>query len=221
MPTGSQGDIVARIKAVLPSGWFQGDTPVLDGVLSGIAWALSFVFDLAAYARLQTRISTATDGFLDLISADFFGTGLPRKPQEADTAFRNRILAQLLLERATRRALIRVLQLLTGRTPLVFEPARPADTGGYSTNSCGYGVAGGYGSLACPYQAFVTAFRPTGQGIPFVGGYGSSVGGYGTASRLEYANPSLIQGAVTDADIYAAIDSVKPAGTIVWTQISS
>lgn len=221
MTTGSPTDIVARIKTGLPNGWFQGDTPLLDGVLNGIAWALARVYDLTAYARLQTRVATATDGFLDLISADFFGPGLPRKPLEADDAFRSRILAQLLLERGTRRGLVRVLRLLTGRTPKVFEPARPADAGGYNTNSCGYGAAGGYGSLAVPYQAFVVAYRPVGQGIPFVGGYGSTVGGYSTPSQLEYANPSLIQGAVTDNDIYAAIDSVHVAGTIIWTQIQS
>ncbi len=35
------------------------------------------------------------------------------------------------------------------------------------------------------------------------------------------ASLSQIQGAVTDADIYAAIDSVKPVGTVVWTRISN
>jgi hypothetical protein len=221
MPVGTQVDIVSRIKTVLPNGWFQGDTPILDGVLNGIAWALAFVYSLASYTQLQSRISTATDGFLDLISADFFGSGLPRRSQENDSAFRTRILAELLLERGTRKGLIRVLQLLTGRTPKVFEPARPADTGGYNTNSCGYGVAGGYGSLAVPYQAFVIAYRPRGQGIPNIAGYNFPQGAYSTASQSEYANETLIQGAVTDADIYAAIDSVKVAGTLIWTQIQS
>lgn len=221
MAAGDQQDFVNRIKAVLPSGWFRDETPVLDGVLNGIAWALALAYSLAAYTRLQTRISTATDGFLDLISADYFGGAMPRKPQESDTAFRNRILASLLRERGTRRGLIRALELLTGRTPWVFEPARPADTGGYGVGGVGYGMAGGYGSLALSDQAFVIAYRPVGQGIPNIAGYGSSSGGYGAGSEAMYANPSLIQGAVTDADIYAAIDSVKLAGTTVWTQIQS
>lgn len=222
MATGDQQDITGRLKAVLPGGWFSQDsTPVLDGFLNGIAWALSLVYSLAAYARQQTRIRTATDGFLDLISFDFFGDRLPRKALESDAAFRSRILAELLLEKGTRKGLIRALEILTGRTPRVFESARAADTGAYNTNTMGYGMAGGYGSLALPFQAFVTAYRPIGQGIPFVGGYGSSVGAYSTPSQLEYANPSLIQGAVTDADIYTTIDAVKPAGTILWTQISS
>jgi hypothetical protein len=221
MSSGTQADIVTRIKTVLPNGWFQGDTPILDGVLNGIAWALAFIYSLASYTQLQARISTATDGFLDLISADFFGSTLPRRSQENDSSFRTRILAELLLQRATRSALIGVLQLLTGRTPKVFEPARPTDTGGYCMSVMGYGMAGGYGSLACPYQAFVIAYRPLGQGIPFVGGYGSSVGAYSTPSQLEYANESLTQGAVSDDDIYSAIASSKPEGTIVWAQIIS
>jgi len=221
MDIGDQQDMVSRLKALLPGGWFRDSTPVLDGVLNGIGWALAAVYGLAAYARLQTRISTATDGFLDLISFDFFRGSLPRKHQDADSAFRMRILAQLLLEKGTRRGLIRVLQLLTGRTPWVFEPSRAADAGCYNTNTMGYGVAGGYGSLALPFQAFVVAYRPTGQGIPFIAGYNSPEGAYSTPSQTEYANPSLIQGAVTDADIYAAIDAVQPEGTIIWTRISS
>src|SRR5437762_266459 len=110
MTTGTQGDIVTRLKAVLPNGWFRGDTPILDGVLNGIAWALAQVYSLTDYARLQTRIATATDGFLDLISFDLFGGAFPRKPQESDPGFRTRIQAELLLERGTRHGLIRALE---------------------------------------------------------------------------------------------------------------
>ena len=70
-------------------------------------------------------------------------------------------------------------------------------------------------------SAFVVAFRPSGQGIPNIAGYTNPQGAYSTASQTEYANPSLIQGAVTDASIYAAIASVKPIGTTIWTRISS
>jgi hypothetical protein len=221
MTVGTQADILSRIKAVLPNGWFTGSTPILDGVLNGIASALAQVYSLTSYARLQTRIATATDGFLDLISFDYFGSMYPRKSMESDAAFRGRIQAELFLERGTRHGLIRALQILTGRTPKVFEPARPADTGGYGTNSMGYCVAGGYGSVLLPYQAFVIAYRPVGQGIPYVAGYGNPEGAYGTPSQIEYANQSLIQGAVTDQDIFNAISSVAPAGTIVWSQIQS
>ncbi len=75
--------------------------------------------------------------------------------------------------------------------------------------------------MLLPYQAFVTAFLPAGTGIPYVAGYGTPDGGYGQASQAELASIRMIQDAVTDAEIYAAIDSVKPAGTIVWTHISN
>lgn len=221
MATGDQADIASRIKSLLPNGWFRDSTPILDAVLNGIAWALSYIYGLTSYAKLQTRIATATDGFLDLISFDFFGAALPRKVQELDSAFRARIQAELFLERATRHGLIGALQMLTGRTPIVFEPARPLDTGAYNKNIWGYNVAGGYGSLQLPFQAFVIAYRPKGQGIPNIAGYGNPEGAYNTGSQIEYANPSMTLGAVTDSDIYAAIDSVKPAASIIWTKILS
>jgi hypothetical protein len=85
----------------------------------------------------------------------------------------------------------------------------------------GYGVAGAYGSLVHPYQAFITAYRPLGTGIPYVAGYGSSPSGYSIASRGEYASLSMVQASVSDSDIYAAIANVIPAGTIAWVRISS
>lgn len=221
MATGDTQDIAARLKALLPNGWFRDTAPVLDAVLSGIATALASAYSLCAFARLQTRISTASDGFLDLIGFDYFGGKLPRRASEGDDSYRARILDALLAEKGTRRGMIRTLTALTGRTPRVFEPERPADTGGYRVGGAGYGVAGGYGALNAPYQAFITAFRPIGQGIPNLGGYGSGVGGYSVGGQLSYASLSQVQGAVTDADIYAAINDVIPAGTTAWTQIQS
>jgi len=222
MATGDTQDVITRIKALLPSGWFSSVTPVLDTVLTGIALVLSHVYEQISYARLQTRIATATDGFLDLISFDFFGSALPRALQESDTLFRTRIQANLLLERGTRHGLIRALQILTGRTPIVFEPANPQDCGGWNQpNGLAYGLVGGWGNLSLPYQCFVTAYRPTGQGVPNVAGWGNPQGALNTGSQIEYVNQSMITGAVTDADIYAQIDRVKEAGTIVWTRISS
>jgi hypothetical protein len=221
MTTGSQKDTVRRIKSLLPNGWFQGDTPILDAVLAGIAWALAQVYSFAAYARLQTRITTATDGFLDLISYDFFGIGLPRKLNEPDSSFRTRIKSLLLLERATRAGLIKTLTALTGRIPWVFEPANTGDTGGLNTNSMGLNAAGGLGNLSLPFQCFVIAYRPVGQGIPNIAGLGYPQGALNTPSQSALSNLSQIVGAITDADIYRTIDSVMPVGTIAWTQISS
>ena len=212
--------VFERVKSLLPGGWF-GDSPVLTGVLSGIARLLSGADDFIQYARLQTRIKTATDGFLDLIARDFFGDTLKRRAGEMDNPLRSRILSQLFIEKVTRRGVILALEALTGRTPQVFEPARPADTGGYNTNSMGYGVAGGYGSLKLHHQAFITAYRPAGQGIPRVAGYGSPSGGYSTPSRASYASLNDVVGAVTDLDIFAAVSAAKPVGTTLWTRILS
>lgn len=221
MTPGSQSDILSRIKALLPNGWFRDETPVLDAILGGIASAFAAVFDLTTYARLQTRIATATDGFLDLIAYDFLGTTLPRRAGESNDAYRARIQAELLLERGTRNGMIRALQILTGRTPIIFEPSRPADTGGLNTNSMGLNVAGGLGSLALPYQVFITAYRPVGQGIPNVAGLGFPQGALNTGSQTELASLDMIAGTVTDSDIYATVDSVIEAGTIAWVKIQS
>jgi hypothetical protein len=220
MATGDQQDFFQRIKTLVPR-WFGDSMPTIDALVQGLAWAGSFVYSLWAYAKQQTRILTATDGWLDMIAADFFGAALLRQSNQSDASFRARVVINLFRERATRGGIVKVLQDLTGRTPLVFEPLRPADAGCYGGPAIGYGMAGGYGSMLLPFQALVTAYRPTGQGIPMVAGYGISTGGYGQASRADYAAMSMIQGAVTDADIYAAIDSVKPAGTIIWTRINS
>lgn len=192
---------------------------IRDALLTGIANMMAFIYALLAYVRVQTRIATATDGFLDLIAADFFGNGLPRQGGQSDVSYRARIQSAIFLERGTRNALVRVLLQLTGRAPIVFEPQRPADTGGYGV-ACGYSAGGGYGSLAYPYQSFVTAFRPAWTGLASIAGYGTPTGAYNIGSQAEYASLSTV-GGIQDNDIYAAIDSVRVAGTIIWARISS
>jgi hypothetical protein len=66
---------------------------------------------------------------------------------------------------------------------------------------------------------FITAFRPTGSGIPNVIGWGGSAGGWSRAGQLKWSNLSEVQGFVTDSDIYALIAAVKPAGTRAWVKI--
>lgn len=218
MATGDQDDFVRRLKSVLPVQWFNDSNPILDAVLNGLASALSWVYQLYAYAVLQTRILTATDGWLDIIANDFFGERIKRQSGQTDDEFLNVIRINLFRERGTRQAIIKVLEDLTGHTPKIIEPARPQDCGGYNMPSIGYGVAGAYGSLSMPYQAFVIAYRPTGAGIPYVGGYTSTVSGYSTPSRGKYASYTELTG-VTDSQIYAAVASVKMEGTTVWVRI--
>ena len=212
--TGDTPDFVSRLKANLPTRWFPDATPVLDAVLTGLATAWSSLYALLADVRLQSRIATATGSFLDGASADFFAARLPRRTAEPDGAFRVRIMRALAREHATRAALASMLRDLTGRTPTIFEPARIADTGAYATPAMGYGVAGAWGSLALPFQVFVTVRRPQGSGI-------ASIAGYGTPGPLARASLAQISGQVTDRDIYAAIASVMPTATTAWTHITN
>jgi len=220
--TGDQADIFARLSERIPKGWFGSFHPLLDAILRGVSNALSAVYSAYAYMVLQTRLQTSTDGWLDLLAADYFGpNGLPRNPGESDSAYRNRIKINIIRERGTRAAVVKILTDLTGRAPTIIEPQRPADTGVYGGPLIGYGVAGSYGSRMLAYQAFVTAYRPLGSGIPNVGGYGTSVGGYSRGSQLEYANISSSQTGITDAQIYAAVASVIPVATIAWMRIQN
>jgi hypothetical protein len=212
---GDQTDMLSRLRAALPARWFPDVAPVLDGLLSGLAQAQASTFGLIAYARGQTRIATATDLWLDLIAQDCFGVRVQRRAAEADGPFRARIQRELLRPRATRAALAAQLLDLTGSTPWIFEPSRPADTGAWG-GPAGYGVAGGWGNLAMPFQCLVVARRPLTGGIPLLPGYGS--GGYRVAGA--YASLAALAG-VTDADIDATIAAVMPACGIAWTRITA
>lgn len=232
MPTGDQTDAAARAKGTLPGAWFPDTaagapsaTPVLDGALAGPAWCWSWLYGLLDYAAAQHRIAAATDSNLDLIAGDYFGTFLIRRLGETDTAYRQRILANLLVPRGTRAAVIAALTRLTGQTPTVFEPARPADTGawghigGPTVTGLGYGIAGGWGDLQLPAQFFVTAKRPSGGGIAFAAGWNTGAGGWGVGS-IEWGSMAQIANEVTDADIYAAVNLSRPAGTTAWVAIT-
>lgn len=205
-------------------------TPVLDAILNGLANTWSWFYSLYAYVNLQTRIATATDVWLDITAQDFLGGAIFRKPGEPDTNFSTRIRKEIVRVRDTRAGLIQAIVDLTGRTPTVFEPAMAYDTGGYgftgmtAGTGLGYGVAGGFGSLALPFQCFVTAYRPAGGGIANVAGfyYGSgwAGGGYGVGA-IEWGDLAMSIGQITDTDIDNAIVSVMPAATIAWTHISN
>jgi hypothetical protein len=221
--TGDQTDFQHRLRTVLPANWFPDAVPLLDGLLAAMGAGWSLIYNMLRYVTSQTRISTASDIWLDLIAWDFFGGRLGRRPGEGDDAIRNRIILEMFRERATRSALENVLQDLTGRAPIIFEPARTTDTGGYGSfggqgGGVAYNAAGGWGNLNLPFQCFVSAYRPNEGGIAQVMGWGSIAGGYGVGI-IEYASLALIQVLVTDADIYSAITGVVPAATVSWTKI--
>ena len=157
---GDQSDQFNRIKALIPPNWFSDTATYLDAIIWGFSCVNAFIYTLIAYAKLQTRIKTATDGWLDLIASDFFGTSIVRGQNQTDDSFRNQIVINLFRERGTRNSVSRVLIDITKQTPTIVEPMRMLDTGAYGAPINGYGMAGGYGSMILKYQATVTAHRP-------------------------------------------------------------
>lgn len=219
-PVGSAGDIAARIRQLLPS-WFADRNPTANALLAGAASALTFAYGLYSYAAAQSRIFTANGIWLDLIAQDFYAVAITRGPNQNDDGFRASILANLFRPRATRQGMNDALLTLTGNAPDILEPFAPADTGAYGVGYAGYGAAGGYGSQAIAAQVFITAFRPVQYGIAQVAGYSVATAGYGMPSQAEYASLAVVSSIVTDADIYAAIDATKAAGTCMWVRINN
>jgi hypothetical protein len=225
--TGDLPDFVSRLRTVLPKRWFAEQSPNLEVVLTSLATPWVWLYDLITYVIAQTRLVTATDDWLDLISNDYLGDALGRKPNEADFSYRNRIQRALLHEAATRSAVSVGLENLTGSQPIIFEPANCMDAGSYGGLAGGpnipgtglaYGLAGGWGSLNLPLQVFVTVTRPATPGLGMLAGYGTANGAYGDG-EIGYVDLSLLPGHVSDADIQGTLCSLLPVNTVAWLRL--
>ncbi len=217
---GDIADIVGRLVAALPGRWFGSSSPNLMGLLSSIGTSWVWLYDRITYVIQQTRLLTATEEWLDLISNDYFGAAMTRKSGEPDSSFRTRIQTALLAEAATRDAVSAGLQSLTGTMPTIFEPAKCSDTGGYGLIGGGmaYGSAGGWESLSLPLQCFITVTRPPTLGANGIAGYGTPAGGFGEGS-ISYVDLGLLPGEVTDQDIQDAISRLMPINAVAWLRI--
>lgn len=228
MSVGDQQDITSRLQSYLPRGWF-GDwskAPIIGGLLAGIASVFAVTYALIMFFWAQTRLGTSSGGWIDLWASDFLGTTLPRKPNESDASYIQRIQIAVFQKRATRPAMVAVLTQLTGRAPIIFEPNRPLDTGclGANTGVASFCGVARMGSLACPYGALITAYRPRVTG-------GSAGAAYCNAIVISALNTPLSQSytgsladevsAATDADILAAINATRPIGTNIGVAISN
>ena len=206
-----------RLASTLPDKWFADDAVILPRLLGGMGAAWAAVFDLIAAVQRQTRVLTVDGEFLDLAAADFRSARFQRRDGESDALFRARLLP-IFREKVTRASLVARLVAVTDNVPQVFEPMRPADTGGYGV-AMGYGVAGRYGSALMHNEMLIQVARPAGQGIPLVAGYGTPAGGYGVG-RAVYAGLADAAPHVTDADIYEAVADTIPAGAIAWVSLT-
>lgn len=228
MATGDQNDILSRLQSYIPRGWFGdwSEAPIVSALLTGIASVFTTIYLLVMFFRAQTRLDTSTGGWIDLWAADFFGGNLPRKPNESDSSYIARIKVALFQDRATRPAMISVLTQLTGRAPIIFEPARPLDSGclGANTGVNSFCGVARMGSIACPFSALITVFRPQVSG-------GSAGAAYCNAIVISALNTPLSQSytgsladevsAATDADIYAAINATRPIATNIGVAITN
>jgi hypothetical protein len=137
---------------------------------------------MLGFVKAQTRVNTATGGWLDLCAADYFGHGgLPRLQYEQDSAYRARILYNLTAPRGTLAGMRGMLTQLTGNVPVIVQPGNPVSCGGLATpanpaagggglafynGNTELGGAGNIGSLTMPGQVLITVERPTtGWGI--------------------------------------------------------
>ena len=228
MATGDTSDITGRLRAYLPRGWFGdwSEAPYISALLAGIASTLAVVYTLIEFFIAQTRLGSSSGGFIDMWADDFFGTTLPRKPSETDASYIARIQARLFQKTATRPGMSAALKSLTGRAPIIFEPMRPLDTGcmGKNTGVTSFCGVARMGSLACPYQAWITVYRPRVSG-------GSAGAAYSNAAPITALHTKTTNAytasladetsAASDADIYELIEAVRPAATSIGVCITN
>jgi len=184
------------------------------------------MYTLIMFFWAQTRIQTSSGGWIDIWATDFFGTNLPRNAGESDASYIARIQVSIFQARATRPAMISVLTQLTGRAPIIFEPARPLDSGCFGANTgpaSFYGVAR-FGSIACPFGALITAYRPKVTGNSAGSAYfdAPTWSAFNTPLSNSYYGGLAAQSSVaSDAAIYAAINATRPIATNIGVRISN
>ena len=209
--TGDSDDLLYRLRRLVPP-WFG--TPaaavVVDAMLAGAAAVLSFFYAIYAYAKLQTRLATMTDGWLDFAAGDFFGKFM-RFSGEQDPGYGRRIRLEVFRDRNTRHGIDRQVFDLYGLHPEVFEAWRPGCCGGYGLGGLGYGVVGRYGCENAPAEVIIVMPEPQNYGIPNRGGWGSGTGGYGIGNFSYVDDQDIIGSGPTQADLFAALDGVRTA----------
>lgn len=218
MAIGDQDDIAARLERVL-APWFGDDDDAkaaINALMRAPAWALAQLHSLVVYARKQTRLATATDGWLELVAYDFLGDELPRATDEPDAEYSLRIRREIVRDRVTRKALSQLIIDLTGSAPEMYRPTRAGDCGGWGMPGLAYGRVGKWGSRRAPYEVWLTVPYPQGYGIPDRGGWGTGVGGYGVGN-FSYVDDADLKGSgPTATDILAAVAANKAAGVTAY-----
>ncbi len=242
MAVGDFDDIYNRLIKNIPD-WFGTDHPNLDALLQAFVSVFYFHYnDQYLYALLQQRIQTATDDNLDLISQDYLGLYLPRRPNENDDTYRQRILATVVQEKGTRNGMSNALRILTGYTPLIYEGWNADDcmcygdgadplentviTGGYSyfdddgiQQTFGDMAYGDMSSDFFPYQFEIVVYLDSNQGLGDFPGYDpigipyDPVYYFGYDEDWYYGDESMVTTIITDSMIRQVIELTKTLGT--------
>lgn len=113
----------------VPASWTSSEAKKRRGtfytLMSAIGLMLAFIKGNIDQLKRQFRIATATGNTLDVMSVDYFSLiknlRLPRILNETDNQFRERIRAELLQLRTTKRGIRRVVNRVTGAQPVVLE----------------------------------------------------------------------------------------------------
>lgn len=221
---GTSLDILSRVKRLIPGRWFSWVAPYRDAVLGGLSDDFAWAFSLIGYARLQTRLATATGPWLDILAYDFLNRYLLRRGMD-DNTFRTIIQATILQERVTRAGVQNaVTTLLDGVPPRIIEPWSTGDCGSwYGVNKKGglfaFNRIGCWGSIQLPGQYFMQLSRQglVLTGVPIVAGWQGYTGGWGTGG-FAWNGGETSQIGVTDQQVYDIIAYTKPTGTTAWVQ---
>lgn len=240
MATGDSSDILARLKSLLPEGWFAragsasgtsaSPTPITDAVAAGAAAVLAWAYSLLGYAQQQTRVQTSTDGWLELAALDFFGEGnFPRYAGETDAAYSARILANILPDADTRAAVSAAIAAIAGQEPRITELWRPSDTGcwdgvGEDHRGAAYWDVdtpenpGRWGGRA-PFQSFVDTVIPS---APLLGN--AQVPFYDSVTYWDAAGSAFIDIPGLPPGLLALINAILNTiveGTVVWLRFAN
>lgn len=237
--TGDVSDLQARLRSVLPTWWPNiGVSPVFDGILIGIATIFSAVYGLIQVAGLQTRIRSATGGFIDLIAWDFFGGRFTRITGETDAAFDARVIEELVRPRVTRSAIQAAVAELTGNPVRIIEASNLTDVGFYKVRGSGPAPVS-YWNVDAPgaplrwsprglaNQFFIECTLPLtasfgGNPMPAWGQYTLNWMKRGTAGALATGSSLILRtdtiGQRGSDVVYALINAMRAAGVIAWVK---
>ena len=163
LPT-NQTTLAQRLTSLLPQSWFSSaalttnagvnNNGIVGSIMQGVGAVLALIYNQLQYAKLQSRLATASDVQVDLASIDFFAYGWPRYYGETDRAFATRIIQRLLWPQPTLIGIAdAVNSWLYGLQFLPKMPPLGADT---------YGATDTSGSLDAPYANRV---QPPGIGL--------------------------------------------------------